>query len=134
MRTPLLLCLATTGCVFIDQPAPAPVFPPISQVSKLTVVRNGEISDPVKVEHFMSALHSLQGKWSFTWHTYPTPQATVALGTHASSKDLCLVDIGPNWLGSTCGHTASGWPPFTSLTREQAVLFRGLVGGTWEVK
>ena len=130
----LLSCLFAAGCTFVEKSAPPPSFPLAAQVSELTVSRGSSIKERAAIDLFVSNLHSLKGNWSYTWHTYPTPRATVSLVGQSSSEVLCRIDIGPNWLGSTCGDTAKGWPPYTDLSREQAMKFRALVGGTWEVR
>ena len=126
----VLVCFAVAGC----NSAPTPSFPSASQVSELTVSRGAPIKERAAIELFVANLHSLKGKWSYTWHTYPSPQSTVSLVGQSSGEVLCRIDIGPNWLGSTCGHVAKGWPPFTDLTKEQPIKFRELVGGKWEVR
>lgn len=120
------------GCVLTEDPAPRPLFPSAPQVSMLVMPLGERVRDQAAIDLFLSNLNSLKGAWSYTWHTYPTPQAEIFL--FSSNEMICRVDIGPNWLGSTCGHSVKGWPPYTHLTREEATAFRELVGGSWEVR
>lgn len=98
----------------------------------LVMSRGESARDQAAIDLFLSSLNSLKGAWNYTRHTYPTPEAEISL--FSSSEMLCRIDIGTDWLGSTCGHSAKGWPPYTHLTREQATVFRELVGGSWEVR
>jgi hypothetical protein len=131
----LLLFPVLVGCPFQDKPAPTAVFPDARSVSKLVASESLQISSRTSIEQFLGALAPLKSGWLYTWHTYPTPRATVVLlGPNEST--LCRIDLGPNWLGSDCGQTKSGpkWPPYVHLSSAQARWFRDSVGGKWEVK
>jgi hypothetical protein len=92
------------------------------------------ISNPTQVAAFLEAIRSLKG-W-YWWKgriTYAIPQATVVL-TAQNGVELCRVDVGTNWLGSACGVAYQGArPPLIRLTSSEALYFRSLVGGTWEL-
>lgn len=131
----ILFALMVSGCPLQDEPAPAPSFPNATGVSKLVVSRGEIITDRAAIARFVGALLPLQSGWGYTWHTYPSAQATVTL-VGLDGVSLCRVDIGPNWLGSDCGHSQPqrNWPPYVHLTSAQARLIRDTVGGIWEVK
>jgi len=112
--------------------APRPVFPDAQAVSSLSVKDGAAVREPRRIAEFLDALKALDRQWKYTWHTYPTPQAVVML-VDANNRPLCAIDLGPNWLGSTCGHSKPGWPPFVELTPEQALYFRTFVDGKWPI-
>lgn len=136
MRTffALVVVVIATGCSqFEDAPAPSPVFPDTESVSRIANSSGIPITNPDEIREFMAALQLLNSGWSYTWHTYPTPSASIVL-VDKSNQPVCRVDLGPNWLGSTCGHIKAGWPPYVKLSPEQALFFRDIVGGKWDVK
>jgi len=110
------------------------VFPAAKDVVKLTVSNGMTLLDRPKIEEFLASASELRRGWAYTWHTYPTPQATV-LVHGASGAYICRVDLGPNWLGSDCGEPKAGahGRPLVNLSKEQARTFRDLVGGKWRV-
>jgi hypothetical protein len=82
----------------------------------------------------LPGLHSLKGEWRCSWQTCPTSQGVVSSVRSSSNGADCRIDIGPNWLGSTCGHVARGAPPYTSLTKEEAIRFREFSDGRWAIR
>lgn len=133
MRTasPIFLALSLFGC---NASAVSPSFPAASQVSQLSISGGKTVTEPSKISELLAALGQIKGGWSYTWHTYPTPQGKLVF-VSSSGKALCRLDIGPNWVGSDCGvELKSNWPPLVTIPPEQAIFFRNFVAGTWEVK
>jgi hypothetical protein len=131
----LLLVLLISGCPLQDEPSPPPTFPRAEGISRLAVSKGVQLTERSSIDRFVEALSPLQSGWGYTWHTYPTPQASVFF-VGPGEVPLCRVDLGPNWLGSDCGQLKSGakWPPYVHLSPAQARWFRDAVGGKWEVK
>jgi hypothetical protein len=130
----LLVATFISGCSsFTNTPAPSPIFPSTESVAWIEGSPSGPISDGEKISQLMSALRKVNEGWYYTWHTYPSPQASLML-LDSSGHAICSVYFGPNWLGSTCGHSKPGWPPMATLSGDQARNFRNMVGGKWEVK
>jgi hypothetical protein len=124
-----VLCLF--GC---ETSAVSPSFPVATQVSQLSISGGKVVTEQSKISELFAHLGQIKGGWSYTWHTYPTPQAQIFFAG-SSGQTLCRLDIGPNWVGSNCGvELKSNWPPFVTISREQALFFRDFVAGTWEVK
>jgi hypothetical protein len=142
MRTvgALFLGLLVTACVSSGG-VPTVTFPASNDVATLRPEQNDRgavlqvITDPHRVAGFLEALRPLTEKrWrDVQFGTPPIEQARVELiGRNGTS--LCRVDIGTNWLGSTCGGYKGAEPPKVALTSSQARYFRDYVGGTWEIR
>ena len=131
----IVTCLL--GCDIASEPAPRVTFPTRAIIVKLAISvddRSSTIDDSIKIDAFMAELSKPKGAWHHVPDTYPGPQAMVTL-VNASNEQLCRVDIGLNWLGSTCGQTDhSKWPPLVTMSPGQARYFRDAVGGNWEIK
>ncbi len=112
----------------------APSFPVAMQVGKLDVSGGKVVTDQAKISALLAQLGKIKGGWGYTSHTYPTPQAQIHF-VGSAGQALCRLHIGPNWVGSDCGiQLNSKWPPFATVSREQALFFRDFVGGSWVVK
>jgi hypothetical protein len=110
-----------------------PSFPENGAVSRLDIRSHGSISQPSQVDEFVRELGKLKSGWRRPLDTFPTPQVTVGL-IDSSGGLLCIVWIGPNWLGSKCGLPETSRPLLVPLTVTQASYFRDVVDGKWEVK
>lgn len=110
-----------------------PSFPLDGVVSRLDFRSHASISQPSQVDAFVRELGKLKSGWRRPFDTFPTPQATVGL-IDSSGGLLCVVWVGPNWLGSKCGLPETSRPLLIPLTSTQARYFRDLVDGKWEVK
>ncbi len=133
MRTTslFLFALCLFGC---ETSAVFPSFPLATQVSQLSISGGQIVTEQSKISELFAYLSQIKGGWSYTWHTYPTAQATI-LFVGNSGQALCRLDIGPNWVGSDCGiELKLNWPPLVTISREQALFFRDFVAGKWEIK
>ena len=132
-----ILVFGLSGCGEQSEPR---IFPGASELGALRIRfndtdggRTADVNDSTRIADFVGTLKSLDREWNYTWHTYPTPQAQVALVARDGAQ-LCVVDLGPNWVGSDCGHTERGWPPLTSTSPEVGARLRDAVGGKWALR
>ena len=123
-----------------EQPTPR-IFPEAAEISVLKVHFNdtrgrgvADINDAARIADFVGTLRGIKGKWNYTrWDTYPTPQERVVLVARDGAA-RCFVDLGPNWVGSDCGHRERDWPPSTSTSPDVAAHLRDAVGGKWALR
>lgn len=126
----ILLTVTLAGCSISSRTAQAPSFPAAYQVDRL-VLRNPQRASRVpQVDELLGRLGELNTGWHYVWDTYPSPQTSIDL-VDSSGKVICRVDIGLNWIGSTCGHDQQDWPPLVTLSETQARAFKEMVHGTW---
>ncbi len=132
IRAAFLVLIIVTGCSqFADKPASPPIFPDTSSVVRIEAVDGSQsISDHAAISEFLNQPRQVKSGWSFTWHTYPTPQKSVFLKDNANGN-LCRVDFGPRWIGSNCGRPAEGWPPLAATSSAQDKYFQHFVGAKW---
>ena len=119
-----LNCLATSE---------GPSFPVSGVILQLSIRSYGSISEPSKIDEFLQELGKFKSGWKRPFGTFPTPQTTVGL-IDSSGRLLCVVWVGPNWLGSKCGLPETSHPFLVPLTTTQARYFRDFVDGKWEIK
>jgi len=110
-----------------------PSFPESSAVSQLNIRSHGSISEPARINEFLSELRKVKSGWGRPLFSFPSSQATVSL-IDFSGGLLCVVHVGPNWLGSRCGLPEESQLLLVTLTVNQARYFRDFVDGKWEIK
>lgn len=94
----------------------------------------GLVAEQQTINAFILVLEPLQkNTWYRQFATDIPPPAIIEI-IGASGGVLCRVHLSGRTVASNCGRTEQGLPPTASLTREQSMQLRALVGGTWEVK
>lgn len=130
LLTALFFSVTSVGCIASTE---APTFPPDKEVLRLEVAAIGFISEPSRIAEFLREVKALPNNWRRPFDTFPTPRATVGL-VDSTGRPLCVVWLGPNWLGSRCGLPEAARPLLVHLTPAQARYFRDFVGGKWDIK
>ena len=126
------ITLSLVSCTQLsDKPAPPPTFPNHASVALIETVDGARsVSDPQEIARFLGEIREIRTGWSFTWHTYPTPQKSVFL-KDKDNKNLCRLDFGPRWIGSDCGQAGEGWPPLTGTSATQDQYFQTFLDAKW---
>ena len=122
-RLIIMAALMLTSC---DRPASPPAFPQANTISGLVIDEGPIIRDRAEIDTFSAELTSINGRWTYTWDTYPSPAHMIFI-YDTQNKVLCRIDFGPNWIGSNCGQGTENWPPTTDTSVKQDTFFKQFI-------